>query len=115
MSALGHYRTWRPWIGMSALPPKDGVIGRPAFKCWRLVLRFRLMAIRGHRVNGPQASEGEAQHGAFCRTGRIGQGDQRLAISKRILEMHGGQIWIESQVGQGSTFFVTSPIQQAKA
>ena len=36
------------------------------------------MAIRGHRVNGPQASEGEAQHGAFCRTGRIGQGDQRL-------------------------------------
>jgi hypothetical protein len=56
----------------------DGVIGRPAFKCWRLVLRFRLMAIRGHRLNGPQASEGEAQHGAFCRTGRIGQGDQRL-------------------------------------
>ena len=34
-----------------------------------------------------------------------------LAISKRIIEMHGGQIWIESQVGQGSTFFVTLPVQ----
>ena len=26
----------------------------------------------------PQASEGEAQHGPFCWTRRIGQGDQRL-------------------------------------
>ena len=41
------------------------------------VLRFRLMVKRGPCVR-PQASEGEAQHGPFCWTGRIGQGDQRL-------------------------------------
>ena len=34
-----------------------------------------------------------------------------LAISKRIIEMHGGRIWMESQVGQGSTFFVMLPVQ----
>ena len=28
----------------------------------------------------PQASEGEAQHGLFCWTGRFGQGDEHLHV-----------------------------------
>lgn len=32
-----------------------------------------------------------------------------LSICRRIIEAHGGRIWVDSQVGQGSTFHLTLP------
>lgn len=38
-----------------------------------------------------------------------------LFICQKIVELYGGQIWVESQVGKGSTFFVNLPRLDAKA
>lgn len=39
-----------------------------------------------------------------------GEGGLGLAIAKFLVELHGGKIWVESQVGYGCSFFVSLPI-----
>jgi signal transduction histidine kinase len=37
-----------------------------------------------------------------------------LAIVRSIIEWHGGRVWLESQLGKGSTFFLQIPLRQPK-
>jgi len=74
---------------------------------------------KGHKVHISVTDTGEGipkeyQHKIFDKFVRVGGDKDKdtgsglgLAISKEMIEAHGGRIWVESEVGEGTTFTFT--------
>jgi len=64
---------------------------------------------RGAGMNAEQLSHAFDRFWQSSRTDRQGAG-LGLAITKGIIDAHGGRIWAESREGEGSTFYFTLPV-----
>lgn len=70
------------------------------------------------RDNGPGIPEADIPH-IFERFYRVDKGRSRdkggtglgLSIVKHIVQLHGGQVWVESKLGQGTAFHFSLPLR----
>lgn len=95
---------------------------QPSQRVWVSVRREAQQVVFAVRDEGPGLSP-EDQSRLFTTFGRAGTkktaGERStglgLAIARKVVEAHGGRIWIESTPGHGATFLFALPIQEYTA
>jgi len=86
-------------------PPRVHVSARPEGGHWRFAVSDNGLGI--------EKQFHEQIFGIFKRlhtTDRFPGTGIGLAICQRIAERYGGRIWVESELGKGSTFYITVPV-----
>ena len=112
---LGSVRGWLLGVGMS----QSGVESLVGFSGWRLMMILgTLPALLTFliRIFVPESERWEKERDS----GNINNWATQdllgvllgLALTKRFVELHGGRLWLASELGKGSTFTFTIPVRQ---
>ena len=63
----------------------------------------------------------EDQEAVFEEFRQVGTADKKvegtglgLALSRKFIELHGGRIWVQSQIGHGAAFTFTIPVRRGE-
>src|SRR5262249_33309345 len=84
------------------------------FDCQRLIIAVRDTG-PGIAPEDRERIFQEFEQGEMSPTAPKGGAGLGLSISRRIVEMHGGDLWVESTPGLGSTFFFSLPFVAPQA
>jgi signal transduction histidine kinase/CheY-like chemotaxis protein len=90
-------------ITVSAAPKADGVL---------FCVRDTGIGIPAEEIPKVFENFGQANATVWRRRGGSGLG---VPISRRFVEMHGGKMWLESEVGVGTSFFFSLPLPAVAA
>ncbi|NEQ75035.1 MAG: response regulator [Okeania sp. SIO2C9] len=112
----GKVEIWAEVIRNNSINPHQQIQAREysnqnieEFQELRIVVSDTGIGIPGDKLDRIFNSFEQAEGSTARKYGGTGLG---LAVTKQLVELHGGHIWVESEVGIGSRFYFTLPISQ---
>lgn len=90
--------------------PKIGIEAERLLNIWRIAIRDN-----GPGIDSEDRNRIFVPYARGRNSGNIIGSGTGLAVARKIIQGHGGRIWVDSTPGKGSTFYLTLPVSDEEA